>query len=328
VATGSGLTGVAASLSAISTGAVTATAGLSALVGGLGWVAYKTWMVKEAKDAVLEEIEQNRKYRYPSIDALYSSLSETYNMETGRGRGRCGKTIEEASGYKIGRFTPSWDLFRGRGCCKYKSCKDQFLCRPELFRIDLDSNKTQGLQTGDIVCRQYAERERSVYTLMAVLETGVETVGDKDVPYFVGALLDGDEPKRGELLDLVRITNLFDRARSGAMYLTASDDEAPYMDVIDGMATERSLCYPEMAGGIVQIPDKSKYAVSGDCLAVDYRAADAEASRIIRLTQTVQASSNTLFGLKQTLEENVEHPERLLVSFKVRASKELADVPI
>lgn len=196
------------------------------------------------------------------------------------------------------------------------------------IRIDPDSDKTQGLQTGDIVRRQYAGRERSVYSLMAVLETGVETVGNREVPYFVGALLDGDEPQNGELLDFVRITSLFDSTRSGALYLTASDSEAPYMDVIDGMATERSLCYPGMAGGIPDIPDKSRYAVSGDGLAADYRAADAEASRIVRLTRTVPSSDGTPFGLKQTLEESVGHPERLLVSFKVRASKELADIPI
>ena len=112
VATGSGLTGAAASLSAISTGAVAATAGLSALVGVLGWVAYKTWKVKEAKDAVLEEIGQNRKYRYPSIEALYSSLSETYNMAMKTKRAVdevvAGKSIEEASGHKIGAFTGNW----------------------------------------------------------------------------------------------------------------------------------------------------------------------------------------------------------------------------
>lgn len=112
VATGSGLTGAAASLSAISTGAVAATAGIAALVGTLGWVAYKTWKIKEAKDAVLEEIESNRKYRYPSIEALYSSLSETYNMAV---KTKCavdevvaGKSIEEASGHKIGAFTSNW----------------------------------------------------------------------------------------------------------------------------------------------------------------------------------------------------------------------------
>lgn len=112
VATGCGLTGAAASLSAISTGAVAATAGIAALVGTLGWVAYKTWKIKEAKDAVLEEIESNRKYRYPSIEALYSSLSETYNMAVKTKRAVdevvAGKSIEEASGHKIGAFTSNW----------------------------------------------------------------------------------------------------------------------------------------------------------------------------------------------------------------------------
>lgn len=112
VATGTGLTGAAASLSAIGTGAVAATAGITALVGALGWVAYKTWKVKEAKDAVLEEIEQNRKYRYPSIEALYASLGETYNMALKTKRAVdevvAGKTIEQASGQKIGAFTGNW----------------------------------------------------------------------------------------------------------------------------------------------------------------------------------------------------------------------------
>ena len=112
VATGSGLTGAAASLSAISTGAVAATAGIAALVGTLGWVAYKTWKIKEAKDAVLEEIESNPKNRYPSIEALYSSLSETYNMAVKTKRAVdevvAGKSIEEASGHKIGAFTSNW----------------------------------------------------------------------------------------------------------------------------------------------------------------------------------------------------------------------------
>lgn len=112
VATGGSLTGAAASLSAISTGAVAATAGLSALVGALGWVAYKTWQVKKAKDAVLEEIEKNRKYRYPSIEALYSSLSETYQIALKTKRAVddvvAGKSIEEASGHKIGFFTRNW----------------------------------------------------------------------------------------------------------------------------------------------------------------------------------------------------------------------------
>lgn len=195
-------------------------------------------------------------------------------------------------------------------------------------RIDPDSQKTQGLHVGDIVRRQYAGRERAVYSLMCVTETGTELVGDKEAPYFIGALLDGDEPQSGELLDFVRSTNLFDTARSGALYLTASDSEAPYMDVIDGMATERSLCYPVMNGGVAGVPDKSKYAVCGHVLQSEYRENDAEATRIVRIVRNAEPAGESSFGLMQTLEESVGHPERLLVSFKIRAFRDLSSVPL
>lgn len=112
VATGNGLIGAGASIAALGTTAVVATAGVAALVGALGWVAYKTWKVKEAKDAVLEEIKANEKYRYPSIDALNSSLAVTYKtaMEAKKAMDELtsGKTISEGSGQKIGAFTGSW----------------------------------------------------------------------------------------------------------------------------------------------------------------------------------------------------------------------------
>lgn len=112
VATGSGLTGAAASLSAISTGAVAATAGISALVGALGWVAWKTWKIKEAKDAMQEELGQSEKYRYPSIEALYESLRKTYKQaidtKTAINDLTKPKTIEEASGQSTGVFTGNW----------------------------------------------------------------------------------------------------------------------------------------------------------------------------------------------------------------------------
>jgi TP901 family phage tail tape measure protein len=112
VATGNGLTGAAASLSAISTGAVAATAGISALVGALGWVAYKTWKIKEAKDAMQEELGRSEKYRYPSIDALYESLRKTYKQAVDTKDAVDNltkpKTIEEASGQSTGIFTGNW----------------------------------------------------------------------------------------------------------------------------------------------------------------------------------------------------------------------------
>lgn len=112
VVTGTGITGAAASLSAMGAGAVAATAGIAALVGALGWVAYKTWQVKKAKDAVLEEVNANEKYRYPSIEALHNSLRDTYlqAIKTKEAVGNVteGKTLEEESGQKIGAFTGEW----------------------------------------------------------------------------------------------------------------------------------------------------------------------------------------------------------------------------
>lgn len=198
------------------------------------------------------------------------------------------------------------------------------------IRVAPDSDKTQGLHPGDIVRRQYTDRNGSIYTLMGVTESGIDVIEGKDSPYFIGALLDGDAPKNGELLDFARITSLSDPDRSGALYLTASDSEAPYLDVVDGMATEQSLCYPLMDGGMADVPDKNKYAcLGGEYLSVDYKPLETEALRIFRISRNdAVLPAGGKFGLKQTLEESVEHPERLLVSFRMRASKPLKRVPL
>ena len=116
-----------------------------------------------------------------------------------------------------------------------------------------DSKKVQGLRTGDIVRRQYFDGTNIIYSLMCVLAYGttkkfateaqydsdglpiLDANGkiltqdvERDVPYFIGALLEGDAPQTKELLDFARITNLFDADRSGALYLTASDSQAPF----------------------------------------------------------------------------------------------------
>lgn len=112
VATGSGLTGAAASLSAVGTGAAAATAGVTALAAALGYVAYKTWQVKKAKDAVLEDLNSNEKYRYPSIEALHESLRKTYlqalKTKEALDNVTAEKTLEEESGQKTGAFTGEW----------------------------------------------------------------------------------------------------------------------------------------------------------------------------------------------------------------------------
>lgn len=145
------------------------------------------------------------------------------------------------------------------------------------FKISLapNSSKLQGLRVGDIVRRQYFDNQLernddgsysgknvgTIYSLMCVLEVGIDLIPQFDSennpiydnqgvqlefqqPWFIGALLDGAVPKDGELLDFVRITSLYDTNRSGALYLTASDDMAPFMDVIDGIGHDASLCWP------------------------------------------------------------------------------------
>ena len=112
VTTGNGLLGAGASLSAIGTGALAATAGLSALAGVIGYAAYKTWKLKEAKDAVLEEIKADTKYRYPSIEALYGSLKNAYEMAKSTKQAvddvTSGKTVEQSSGHTAGWWTNNW----------------------------------------------------------------------------------------------------------------------------------------------------------------------------------------------------------------------------
>lgn len=147
--------------------------------------------------------------------------------------------------------------------------------------IDPESKKIQGLRVGDVVRRQYFDTPNLIYSLVVVTETGTDVIAGKESHYFIGALLEGDEPKSGELLDFVRVTSLVDRSRGGALYLTASDSESPYMDVIDGLGFEHSLLY---------------------------------------LSEPRKTTSQ--FSLP--ISGKVSNPEMLIVSFRVRASKDIA----
>lgn len=199
------------------------------------------------------------------------------------------------------------------------------------FKILLDptSKKKQGLNIGDVVRRQYFDNPTLIYSLMIVTDIGVDVIGENETPYFVGALIEGSAPKNGELLDFVRITNLFDDNRSGALYLTASDSEAPYLDVIDGMAVEQSLCYPYMGGGEADVVDINKYTCIGATfLKTEYRTSDAEASRIFKITRNQIPSDNNILGFKQSLEKCPGHPAQLIISYKIRASKTMENVSL
>lgn len=194
------------------------------------------------------------------------------------------------------------------------------------IRIAPDSKKHQGLRTGDVVRRQYTDGEITRYSLMVVLDTGTDIVAgpdgtDLNSPYFIGALLEGDEPRDGELLDFVRMTSLTDQARSGAMYLTASDADSPYMDAIDGLGSEYSLCHPCLAG---------EYGFTGENFVTpSYKDCEDGVSHIFRLTKNSMSNDPMdAMGFCQSIASVPEHPARLIVSYKIRSSKPCSDVRV
>lgn len=184
--------------------------------------------------------------------------------------------------------------------------------------LEADSNKVQGLHVGDIVRRQYFDGRNVIYSLMNVLEIGTDADGRN---YFVGALLEGDIPEQGQLLDFARITNLFDEDRSGALYLTASDSNAPYMDVIDGIAKNQSLCWP--VG--VEIPDNSdperQYILEDATIASTSYSKWLDGNNRVFTIKKNNVSGTV--ALKQDFYRFIQNPNCVLISYKIRASRNL-----
>lgn len=202
------------------------------------------------------------------------------------------------------------------------------------IKLDATSKKVQGLRVGDVVRRQYFDYPNLIYSLMVVLEIGFDNVVvngvTKQSHYFIGALMDGNEPESGQLLDFVRVTNLFDNDRGGALYLTASDDQAPYLDVVDGMATENTLCYPFMIGGVGDIANINKYACVGESYVTqEYFKSSEDSYRVFKLTKnnTPLGPSNNI-SIKQSISQTLKNPQRVLISFKHRGSKEAQGIPM
>lgn len=163
---------------------------------------------------------------------------------------------------------------------------------------------------------------------MCVLSYGREEVVDANTNeivernYFIGALLEGDVPQSEQILDFARITNLFDTSRSGALYLTGSDDHAPYMDVIDGIGRNASLSWPENLASSDYVDAESQYVVSG-VVDAEYLPAIEGHNRVLHLRQQEDVNDNFV-GIQQDFYKYVQNPNRVLVSYKIKASRELA----
>ncbi|MDL2320704.1 hypothetical protein LJC45_06200, partial [Alistipes sp. OttesenSCG-928-B03] len=198
--------------------------------------------------------------------------------------------------------------------------------------IDPESKKTNGFQVGDVVRREYYDHPNLIYSLMVVMETGVDIIGGKDSHYFIGALVEGDAPQNGQLLDFVRITSLLNSQRSGAMYLTASDDQAPYMDVIDGLGLEQSLACPE---GLLETPDPrdgTKYgfqSVGKMELRYNKNYEGSERSLTVISREASNIYSKEKWGVRQGIGPCPAYPAKLLISFRSRSSgSTYKDIPL
>ena len=201
--------------------------------------------------------------------------------------------------------------------------------------INPDSKKVQGLQTGDIIRRQYFDGTNIIYSLMCVLSYGVERTKNLSTglyderPYFIGALLEGDEldgENKREIFDFARITNLFNVDRSGALYLTASDDQSPFMDVIDGIGKNASLSWPENIASEAFEDAQSQYIVRGvENLNQQYTKSSLDNNRILTVTRMSEAGSD-FEGLKQDFYQFVKTGNQVLVSYKIRSSKAIAGI--
>lgn len=195
--------------------------------------------------------------------------------------------------------------------------------------IDPKAKKVQGLQAGDIIRRQYFDGKNIIYSLMAVLDTGIDKIANEngvleDSPYFVGLLLDGDIPSSDQVLDFARMTNLFNADRSGALYLTASDSEAPYMSVLDKLGTEKSLCIPFLPGNTPSIASKDKYhAILNSNGTYSYQKYLDGAYRVFSVNKTSSGSAR----IKTTFEDTLKIQNVVIISYKIKATKSIASLP-
>lgn len=196
--------------------------------------------------------------------------------------------------------------------------------------INPESVKTQGLKENDIILREYNDSGNIFYTLMIVLSIGADDVVingvNKSKKWFIGGLLDGVPPKSNEVLDFVRITNLSDEGRMGALYLTASDSDAPYMDVVDSIGKEKSVNYPSKYNEDFESYDRDGYsAIINDYGTVEYLEKDNGVTRAFKLTRnlntpSVSGEADNFKCLIPTLRNADFQDKKMVVSFKYRSS--------
>ena len=89
------------------------------------------------------------------------------------------------------------------------------------------------------------------------------------------------------------------------------------------MYFEKSLSLPFQKGGECNNPNKDKYfCIGSPYLTEEYSKFTGEVNRVYRITKNkTTVPSGTTIGFKQSIEQPVKNPEKVIISFKIRGSK-------
>ncbi len=127
-----------------------------------------------------------------------------------------------------------------------------------LCTIDTDGgNILQPFDVGDIIrCQKWTGRTIKYYTAI------VDAVGSTNEDFTVHVANGTDYPEIGD--DVVRVGNSSDTDRQGSIYLTASDSNAPYIDILGGVSTYSfANCTKVRLGNLEGITDTTYGALTG-----------------------------------------------------------------
>jgi hypothetical protein len=95
------------------------------------------------------------------------------------------------------------------------------------------TDHAHGFLPGDLI---RAQRTRwNGTTLVQIYQSNLRVTIVDDLYTFRAALVSGDAPEPG--MEFVRLGNTTDVNRQGSIYLTSDDDNAPFIDVVDGIAS-------------------------------------------------------------------------------------------
>jgi hypothetical protein len=90
-----------------------------------------------------------------------------------------------------------------------------------------------GFLPGDIIRAQRVEWDGSTYDI--VLQSNLEVTGVTDLFHYQATMVSGGAP--APEYDYVRLGSSSDTTRRGAIYLTADDSNAPFIDIVDEIAS-------------------------------------------------------------------------------------------